>query len=114
MATSSVVPASVDDAEHLATARQMKADGHAGKDIARYLRGEPDHVLPLPRYRLSGGLVQRVSTHSSSGSCGRPAPGRPLADDKTAVDPARSDDEALRSREETTDDALEPQCHQHR
>jgi hypothetical protein len=30
-------PRRVDDAEHLATARQMKADGHTGKDIARYL-----------------------------------------------------------------------------
>jgi DNA invertase Pin-like site-specific DNA recombinase len=27
----------VDDAEHIATARRMKADGHTGKDIAKYL-----------------------------------------------------------------------------
>jgi DNA invertase Pin-like site-specific DNA recombinase len=27
----------VDDPEHIATAKRMKADGHTGKDIARYL-----------------------------------------------------------------------------
>ena len=30
-------PAKVDDAEHIATAKRMKADGHTGKDIAKYL-----------------------------------------------------------------------------
>jgi len=30
-------PRKVDDAEHLATARQMKADGHTAKDIGKYL-----------------------------------------------------------------------------
>src|ERR1700693_3973433 len=30
-------PRKVDDAENLATARRMKADGHTGKDIAKYL-----------------------------------------------------------------------------
>jgi DNA invertase Pin-like site-specific DNA recombinase len=30
-------PKKVDDAEHISTARRMKADGHTGKDIARYL-----------------------------------------------------------------------------
>jgi hypothetical protein len=25
------------DAEHIATAKRMKADGHTGKDIAKYL-----------------------------------------------------------------------------
>ena len=31
-------PRKVDDAEHIATATRMKADGHTGKDIAEYLR----------------------------------------------------------------------------
>ena len=30
-------PRKVDDGEHIATARRMKADGHTGKDIAKYL-----------------------------------------------------------------------------
>ena len=30
-------PRKVDDAEHIATARRMKADGHTAKDIAKYL-----------------------------------------------------------------------------
>ena len=30
-------PKKVDDAEHIATARKMKADGHTGKDIAKFL-----------------------------------------------------------------------------
>jgi len=30
-------PRKVDDVEHIATAKRMKADGHTGKDIARYL-----------------------------------------------------------------------------
>ena len=30
-------PRKVDDAEHIATARRMKADGHTGRDIAKYL-----------------------------------------------------------------------------
>lgn len=30
-------PRKVEDAEHITTARRMKADGHTGKDIARYL-----------------------------------------------------------------------------
>jgi DNA invertase Pin-like site-specific DNA recombinase len=32
-----VAPRKVDDAEHIATAKRMKADGHTGKDIAKYL-----------------------------------------------------------------------------
>ena len=31
-------PRKVDGTEHIATAKQMKADGHTGKDIAKYLR----------------------------------------------------------------------------
>ena len=31
-------PRKVKDADHVATAKQMKADGHTGKDIAKYLR----------------------------------------------------------------------------
>ena len=30
-------PRKVDDAEHIATAKRMKDDGHTGKDIAKYL-----------------------------------------------------------------------------
>jgi Helix-turn-helix domain of resolvase len=30
-------PKKVDDAEHIATAKRMKSDGHTGKDIAKYL-----------------------------------------------------------------------------
>jgi DNA invertase Pin-like site-specific DNA recombinase len=30
-------PRKVDDADHIATARRMKSDGHTGKDIAKYL-----------------------------------------------------------------------------
>jgi DNA invertase Pin-like site-specific DNA recombinase len=30
-------PPKVSDAEHIATAKRMKADGHTGKDIAKYL-----------------------------------------------------------------------------
>jgi DNA invertase Pin-like site-specific DNA recombinase len=30
-------PRKVDDSEHIATARRMKADGHTAKDIAKYL-----------------------------------------------------------------------------
>jgi DNA invertase Pin-like site-specific DNA recombinase len=30
-------PRKVDDTDHIATARRMKADGHTGKDIAKYL-----------------------------------------------------------------------------
>jgi DNA invertase Pin-like site-specific DNA recombinase len=30
-------PRKVDDTEHIATAKRMKADGHTAKDIAKYL-----------------------------------------------------------------------------
>jgi len=30
-------PRKVDDTEHIATAKRMKADGHTGRDIAKYL-----------------------------------------------------------------------------
>ena len=30
-------PRKVDETEHIATAKRMKADGHTGKDIAKYL-----------------------------------------------------------------------------
>lgn len=30
-------PRKVDDAEHIATAKRMKADGHTAKDVAKYL-----------------------------------------------------------------------------
>ena len=31
-------PRKVDDTEHITTAKRMKADGHTGRDIAKYLR----------------------------------------------------------------------------
>jgi hypothetical protein len=40
----------VADAEHIATAKRIKADGHAGKDIAKYL-GEQSNLVPVPRSR---------------------------------------------------------------
>ena len=42
-------PRKVDDSEHITTAKRMKADGHTGKDIARYSGSaglpfnQPDH-----------------------------------------------------------------------
>ena len=30
-------PRKVDDADHIATAKRMMADGHTGKDISKYL-----------------------------------------------------------------------------
>ena len=36
-APTSGVPARFNDAEHIATAKRMKTDGHTGKDIAKYL-----------------------------------------------------------------------------
>ena len=30
-------PRKVDDAEHMITAKRMRADGHTGKNIAKYL-----------------------------------------------------------------------------
>jgi DNA invertase Pin-like site-specific DNA recombinase len=30
-------PRNAEDTEHIATAKRMKADGHTGKDIAKYL-----------------------------------------------------------------------------
>ena len=32
-------PRKVDDAEHIATAKRMKADGHSGRDIAKFCSG---------------------------------------------------------------------------
>ena len=43
-------PRKVDDAEHIATARRMKADGHTGRDIAKYLG-----VSRATLYRYLGG-----------------------------------------------------------
>jgi DNA invertase Pin-like site-specific DNA recombinase len=34
-------PRKVDDAEHIATAKRMKADGHTGEDVAEYLGVSP-------------------------------------------------------------------------
>jgi DNA invertase Pin-like site-specific DNA recombinase len=35
-------PRKVVDIDHIATAKRMKADGHTGKDIAKYLGGVPE------------------------------------------------------------------------
>lgn len=43
-------PRKVNDAEHIAVARRMKADGHTGKDIAKYLG-----VSRATLYRYLGG-----------------------------------------------------------
>lgn len=45
-------PRKVAEADHIATARRMKADGHTAKDIARYLR-----VSRATLYRYLGGEV---------------------------------------------------------
>ena len=34
-------PRKVDDTEHIATAKRMKADGHTGEDVDRYLGVSP-------------------------------------------------------------------------
>jgi AcrR family transcriptional regulator len=57
----------VDDAEHIATAKRMKADGHTGRDIAKYLGvsratlyrylGSADDVLALGQPVFSTGSV---------------------------------------------------------
>jgi DNA invertase Pin-like site-specific DNA recombinase len=39
-------PRKVDDTEHVATAKRMKADGHTGRDVAKYLG-----VSRAPLYR---------------------------------------------------------------
>jgi DNA invertase Pin-like site-specific DNA recombinase len=39
----------VDDPEHIATAKRMKADGHTGRDTAKYLG-----VSPATLYRYLG------------------------------------------------------------
>ena len=36
VATPATIPR-IDDTEHTASAKRMKADGHTGKDIAKYL-----------------------------------------------------------------------------
>jgi hypothetical protein len=52
-------PKKVRDTTHVATARRMKADGHAGKDIARYLGGEPGDAVSVSwrtHWLTSGGI----------------------------------------------------------
>ena len=44
-------PRKVDDAEHITTAKRMKADGHTGRDIAKYLGVEQSDVVPVPGQR---------------------------------------------------------------
>ena len=41
-------PGKVDDAEHIATAKRMKADGHTGKDIAKYLGVSRATLVSVP------------------------------------------------------------------
>ena len=47
-------PRKVDDIEHIATAKRMKADGHTGKDIAKYLGVSR---ATLYRYLTGGGAA---------------------------------------------------------
>jgi DNA invertase Pin-like site-specific DNA recombinase len=42
-------PRKVDDTEHIATAKRMKADGHTGKDIAKYLGVSRATLYRLPQ-----------------------------------------------------------------
>ncbi len=43
-------PRKVGDASHIATAKRMKADGHSGRDIAKYL-GQPGDAVSIPERR---------------------------------------------------------------
>jgi hypothetical protein len=43
----------VDAAEHITTARRMKADGHTGKAIAKYLGVSRATPVPVPARRLT-------------------------------------------------------------
>jgi hypothetical protein len=38
----------VADADHIATAKRMKTEGHTGRDIAKYLWRQQGDPLPLP------------------------------------------------------------------
>ena len=46
-------PRKVSDADHVATAKRMKADGHTGKDNRQIPRSEPGHVVSVSRRRYS-------------------------------------------------------------
>jgi transposase len=47
-------PRKVDHSDHIATAKRMKADGHTGKDIAKYLGVSR---ASLYRYVAEGGAA---------------------------------------------------------
>ncbi|GJP28817.1 putative resolvase [Mycobacterium marinum] len=51
-------PRKVDDADHIATAKRMKADGHTGKDIAKYLG-----VSRATLYRYLGNSASVAATN---------------------------------------------------
>ncbi len=64
-------PRKVDDTEHIATAKRMKADGHTGKDIAKYLgvsratlyrylaNALTESSMPIPRGTTRSGHQQK-------------------------------------------------------
>jgi Helix-turn-helix domain of resolvase len=54
-------PRKVDDTEHIATAKRMRADGHTGKDIAKFLG-----VSPLPGRLTQLNLYLSVRLTASS------------------------------------------------
>jgi hypothetical protein len=57
-------PRKVDDYEHIATAKRMRADGHTGKDIAKYLGVSR---ATLYRHFTRGGAAWRGGRLSWSG-----------------------------------------------
>lgn len=50
-------PRKVADADHIATAKRMKADGHTGRDIAKYL-----DVSRATLYRYFGDAADQAAT----------------------------------------------------
>ncbi len=48
-------PRKVDDSEHIATAKRMKADGHTGRDIAKYLGVSRATVYRVLAEQTAGG-----------------------------------------------------------
>ena len=64
------------DAEHIATAKRMKADGHTGKDIAKYLGVSRGNAVPVPRdggrfliRRNHGAKPLPINAHSGIKRC---------------------------------------------
>ena len=62
MAPSSEGPRKVDDSEHITTAKRMKADGHTGKHIAKYLGVSR---ATLYRYFAEDGAASNLRSRSA-------------------------------------------------